>query len=244
MEWMDRARRIGGLIWVAVGIAFQVGGAVAGFALPGPITLVLVAAVLVLAGVTLAGARPAVWWAVGRLAGVLLGLDLLGAVADRFGAFGPPGGSGVSWGSWDAFVDYTARLLPGGLPRPLVTGASVLATVVEVVLGVLLVAGVQRRWVGKGAAGLLTVYLLAMAPTVGLEAVATYAVPLLIGGALLVSAAPDRPSRGASSARAGGADVGDERGRGVQRRAERVRTGADRAEQIEGPRGEPRRRPR
>ena len=70
--------------------------------------------------------------------------------------------------------------------------AAVGATVAEAGLAVWLASGRQRRWAGKAAAGLLTIYLVVMAFSVGLAAVATYAVPLLIGGALLVSAAPVR----------------------------------------------------
>jgi hypothetical protein len=47
-----------------------------------------------------------------------------------------------------------------------------------------------RRWVGKAAAGLLAVYLVAMASSVGWGDVARYAVPVEIGAALLVSACP------------------------------------------------------
>src|SRR5262245_42570834 len=38
---------------------------------------------------------------------VLLGLDFLGSVADRFGLLGPPGAAGVSWGDFGHFVIYT-----------------------------------------------------------------------------------------------------------------------------------------
>jgi hypothetical protein len=191
MEWMDRARRYGGLIWVAFGVAFQLGWSALGRATPGLIPLVVGGVATLLGLAILLRLHPRGTWAVAWLTAVLLGLEFAGAVADRFGIFGGPGGPGISWGSWAAFVSYTALLLPG-LGRPVVVLAAVLATVTEVVLSVLLVTGVQRRWVGKATAGLLGVYAVAMTWALGLDAIAVYALPSLIGGALLVSACPAR----------------------------------------------------
>jgi hypothetical protein len=189
---MDRARRIGGLAWVAIGLVFGLGWALVGGVVPATITLVLCAAVLVVAAVVAvpqsgATARLLAGWAMA----VLLAVDFGGAVADRFGAFGPPGAPGVSWGSWAAFVDYT-RVLLHGAPEPLAVAAAVGATAAEVALAVALVTGWQRRWVGKAAAGLLTIYLVTMAASVGWDDVAAYALPLLIGAALLVTVCPSR----------------------------------------------------
>jgi hypothetical protein len=72
----------------------------------------------------------------------------------------------------------------------LATAAAVVATGAEVLLAVALVAGFRRRWTGKATAGLLAIYLLAMTPTIGLDDVATYAIPVLVGAALLVSVCP------------------------------------------------------
>jgi len=191
MEWMDRARLYGGLFWVAVGAIFQLGWSVSGRATPGWISLVVGGAATLLALAILLRGHPRIVWGLSWLTAVLLALELGGAVADRFGLFGAPGGPGVSWGSWEGFVAYTATLLPG-FARPWALAAAVLATVTEVALSVLLVAGVQRRWVGKAAAGLLAVYAVAMTWALGLDAMAVYALPTLVGGALLVSACPAR----------------------------------------------------
>lgn len=190
MHWMDGPRRFGGLLWVAAGAVFQL--VMLGQVRPGVITLILIAATVLLAvAVIAARGRPTrTVWALGWLAAVLLALDFAGAVADRFGLFGT---EGVSWGTWDAFVAYTARLLPF-VPDSLVEAAAVSATAGEVVLAVWLLSGWQRRWAGKAAAGLLTVYLVAMGLAVGLTEVARFALPLQIGGALLVSAVPSRRS--------------------------------------------------
>jgi hypothetical protein len=192
VEWMDSARRIGGLAWVAVGLLFGAGWAAAG-TVPGAITLTFVVAVLVLAAAVTSertsGGRPLVTWVAGWVVAVLFAADFAGAVADRFGVFGPPGAAGVSWGSWPAFVDYT-RVLLHGVPEPVASTAAVGATGAEVVLVAVLLAGLQRRWVGKAVAALLTVYLVAMASSVGWSDVARYALPVVIGGALLLSVCP------------------------------------------------------
>jgi uncharacterized membrane protein YphA (DoxX/SURF4 family) len=95
----------------------------------------------------------------------------------------------VSWGSWSAFVDYTRTLLHHP-PEAVAVVAAVGATATEVALAVALLTGRQRRWAGKAAAGLLTFYLAAMAASVGFADVARYALPLQIGGALLVTVCP------------------------------------------------------
>jgi hypothetical protein len=189
MEWMDRARRAGGLGWVAAGLVFQLAYALLGHVVPGAVTMVLAGVVLLLALVVAVRMRPPVVWLAGWVTAVLLALDFAGAVADRFGVFGGPGASGVSWGSWPAFVGYTGSLLPW-LSHPLVVLAAVLATAAEIVLALWLISGRRRRWAGKAAAGLLVVYGLAMAFTVGPDDLARYALPLVVGGALLVSSTP------------------------------------------------------
>jgi hypothetical protein len=196
MERMDRARRIGGLLWVGAGLVFGVGWAVLGGVAPGAVILVLAAAALLLAAVVAGpGTGPTARWLAGWVVTVLLAAEFAGAVADRFGAFGPPGASGVSWGSWPVFVEYTATLLHDPA-QVLVVAAAVGATVAEVVLAVALLSGWQRRWVGKAAAGLLAVYLVAMATSVGWDDVATYALPAQIGAALLVTVCPARRPAG------------------------------------------------
>jgi hypothetical protein len=143
---------------------------------------------------------------------VLLALDFAGAVADRFGL---SGATAASWGSWDAFVAYTARLLPL-LPGSLVAAAAISATAGEVLLAAWLLSGWKPRWAGRAAAGLLAFYLLAMGLAIGPAEVARFALPLLIGGALLVSALAERRGPGGQDA---GAAV-----RRIRRRASSMRT--------------------
>jgi uncharacterized membrane protein YphA (DoxX/SURF4 family) len=198
MEWMDGVRRWGGLLWVGGGVAFEMTNLLQRGAMPGVVTLIIAAGVLALAAAILFHAQSRNVWAAGWLASILLGLDFLGAVADRFGLLGAPGAPGVSWGSWDAFVDYTASVMPFA-NRWMVDAAAVGATVAECAIGLLLVLGFQRRWVAKASAGLLFGYLVLMATSLGASEVADYALPIFIGGSLLVSSIPVRrtpPVRG------------------------------------------------
>ncbi len=51
---------------------------------------------------------------------VALATAFLSAVADRFGAWGPPGSRGVAWGSFGNFLTYTRSLIPF-MPHEMVT---------------------------------------------------------------------------------------------------------------------------
>lgn len=148
MRWMDRYRRLAGLGWVAVGLGFQAAWWSLRHVVPGPVTLVLCGAVVLLAVLVLVQSPRGTWLA-GWLVAVLLGLDFGGAVADRFGAFGAKGTAGVSWGTWSAFVDYTSTLLPA-VDRVAVTAAAATATGAEIGLSVLLIIGWQRAMGREG----------------------------------------------------------------------------------------------
>ncbi|PXX56597.1 hypothetical protein DFR70_119149 [Nocardia tenerifensis] len=121
----------------------------------------------------------------------VLGLLLLGSVADRFGLLGAPGDDGVSWGSFAAFIDYTRTLLPTFVSR-LTGGIALAATVVEFVLGAALLIGVRPRVVAAATAGLLATFTLAMWASLGFAAMSAYAVPVLLAGAAMVATGPAR----------------------------------------------------
>jgi len=157
----------------------------------GPVTGLLLADITSLAVALAVVPRSRATWLLGWLTAVLFAADFAGAVADRFGGFGPPGASGVSWGDWETFTRYTAVLLHHPW-APLVTLAAIGATAIEVALALLLPSGWQRRWVGKAAAGLCLLYTVTMGASDARPDVAGYAMPVLVGGALLLSATPAR----------------------------------------------------
>lgn len=141
----------------------------AGHSFTGPVTVAIFVAML---GLVLTGARFRWYNAAFR---ILLGLELIGSVADRFGLFGGPGTDGVSWGSFAAFVDYVRELLPSWVD-PAAPVFAVCATVAELSLGALLIAGMFRAVVTGLAAVLLGSFALAMLSSVGLDQTAAYAV--------------------------------------------------------------------
>ncbi|QLY32042.1 hypothetical protein [Nocardia huaxiensis] len=120
---------------------------------------------------------------------VVIALLFLGSVADRFGLLGEPGAPGVSWGEYDAFVDYTRKLLPGFLDWSAPT-AALTATVLETVLGFGLLVSIKIRYVAAASGALLTGFLIAMWTSVGFGDMMSYAVPVLVAGAALVATAP------------------------------------------------------
>jgi hypothetical protein len=190
MAAMDLTRRLVGMTWVAVGLAAMLVWTAGDPRHPAG--MATWAVVVVVAGGTalsaLSGGRSG-WWG-GRVAGAVIGAELVGAVADRFGLLGGPGSPGVSWGDWSHFRVETAELVPWAA---LVSPAAVAATVAELTLGLLLVAGPWWRWTGTASAGLFTVYLVAMVPGMGASSVLEYGVPVLVGGALVASGRGSRP---------------------------------------------------
>lgn len=182
-------RRIGAAVTV-LGVAHAVQASVAGHP-PGPFAVVVVGAGVVVAATALAADRMPRWaWWSARAFSALVGLELLGSVADRFGLLGSPGEAGVSWGAWQEFVDYTAQLLPwSGMPELFATAA----TVAEAGLGVLLIAGVLPRLVHGATAALLVVFGLAMVTTVGANEVGRYAVLAQLGAVLIAGFRGRRP---------------------------------------------------
>jgi len=184
MAAMDPTRRLVGAIWVVVGLGAMLVWTAGGPRHPAGVATWAVVA-MVAGGTALSmfsAGRPG-WWG-GRVAGAVIGVELVGAVADRFGLLGGPGSPGVSWGDWSHFRSETAELVPWSA---LVPTAAAAATVAELTLGILLIAGPRWRWTGTATAGLFTVYLVAMVPGMGAASVLEYGVPVLVGGALVAS---------------------------------------------------------
>jgi hypothetical protein len=193
-RWDGIGRRVG-LTAVAAGLVAMVVWTATGPAHPAGVVTWAVVAVLGAASVARTGGPGLRWWAA-RVAGVTLGLLLVGAVADRFGLLGGPGAAGVSWGDWAHFRAEAAELVPWG---PLVGPAAVAATVAELTLGGLLVAGRWWRQVGAATAGLFAVYFVAMVPGMGAGSVLQYGIPVLAGGGLLTAARGPRCPTGPGS---------------------------------------------
>ncbi len=116
-----------------------------------------------------------------------LGAAFLSAVADRFGLWGPPGSSHVSWGTWANFVAYSSRL-NWFLPHAFQGTLAAFATVAEIVFGFALIFGFYLQQAAAGSAILLTLFGLAMTFSLGPKSPLDYSVFADAGAALLLAA--------------------------------------------------------
>lgn len=106
---------------------------------------------------------------------VSLAASFLSAVLDRFGVWGKPGSPGVAWGNVENFLSYTAVLNPW-VPASLIGVVGWSATILEIVLGVLLILGFRLKEVATLSGLLLGVFSLSMIATVGIKGPLDYSV--------------------------------------------------------------------
>jgi thiosulfate dehydrogenase (quinone) large subunit len=97
-----------------------------------------------------------------------LAAGFLSAVADRFGIWGPPGGAGVAWGDFASFTDYATTINPWA-PSALMPAIAWIATLAEIALAVLLIAGYRTRWAGLFSGVLLLLFALGMTAGTGIK---------------------------------------------------------------------------
>lgn len=90
-----------------------------------------------------------------------IGIGFLLPVLDRLGYFGAPGDSGVVWGDWTDFIAYTHQLMPYiNLKATFFWGF--MATVLELLCGILLLVGYKVRYIALGSFGLTLIFALSM----------------------------------------------------------------------------------
>jgi len=104
-----------------------------------------------------------------------LGITFLLSILDRLGLYGNPGERGVSWGTFERFLHYTGSV-NAFAPALMIPFLGTAATVIELLLGVMLVLGLWLRWTAFGTAGLLFLYGAAMAISLGIKAPFDYSV--------------------------------------------------------------------
>jgi uncharacterized membrane protein YphA (DoxX/SURF4 family) len=121
-----------------------------------------------------------------------LGGSFLSAVADRFGLWGTLGENHVAWGSFDRFVAYTAQL-NWFLPKATIPTVAVASTVVETVVGVLLVLGLQTRIAALSSGVLLLLFAVTMTGALGIKAPLDLSVFSAMGGAFLLASCAEYP---------------------------------------------------
>jgi len=111
-----------------------------------------------------------------------LGAAFLSGIASRFGLWG----AGVGYGGFANFVKYTAEV-NAFMPAWSIPFLAWAATVAELVLGLLLVAGLWRRPVALASAGLLALFGVAMAISLGIKEPLDYSVFSACACALLLA---------------------------------------------------------
>jgi putative oxidoreductase len=104
-----------------------------------------------------------------------IGLGFIIPVLDRIGWLGAAGQPNISWGNWQAFLDYTYLLMPV-LPRGLSDFMGLIATLAEVLFGVLLIIGFKTRYVAIGSFILTLSFAICMTMTLGIKSPFNYSV--------------------------------------------------------------------
>lgn len=93
---------------------------------------------------------------------IAIALSFLSAVADRIGLWTPLLGSeNVTWGNMTSFIAYTGTLIPW-VPQQILPLLGWSVTVAEVVLGILLIIGYQKRIVALLSGLLLLTFAFSM----------------------------------------------------------------------------------
>ena len=112
-----------------------------------------------------------------------LGATFLSAVAGRFGWWKDSSG-------WDGFLEYTASV-NSFAPEGIISFLAMSATVLEIIIGILLIIGYKTRWAALGAALLTLVFALTMAYSFGLKSPLDYSVFVDCTAAFLLACIPN-----------------------------------------------------
>ncbi|HYV14270.1 MAG TPA: hypothetical protein VE980_25410 [Pyrinomonadaceae bacterium] len=115
-----------------------------------------------------------------------LAIGYLSAVADRFGLWGPFGVPNVDWGNFSRFLEYTHRI-NSFAPAEMIPALGIIATIAEILLGLLLLIGWHTRAAALLSALLLLIFGVAMTVGLGVKAPLNYAVFTGMGGSLLLA---------------------------------------------------------
>ncbi|MFP3590638.1 DoxX family protein [Chryseobacterium sp. SIMBA_038] len=115
-----------------------------------------------------------------------LGITFLTPVSDRLGILGPMGERNIEWGNWENFIDYTTTLMPF-MDRPMVNVMGGIATVAELIIGVLLIIGYKTKYAAISSCVLTLIFILSMTVFKGIKAPINYAVFVTCTSSFLLS---------------------------------------------------------
>jgi uncharacterized membrane protein YphA (DoxX/SURF4 family) len=115
-----------------------------------------------------------------------IGIGYLVPSLDRLGVWGPPGGKNISWGDWQHFMEFAGQVMDF-LPLPLISLLAVVATIAEIVFGLLLLVGKWTK-ISALASGLLTfLFAVSMAISFGIVSPLSYSVFTVSAASFLLS---------------------------------------------------------
>lgn len=115
-----------------------------------------------------------------------LASGFLSAVAARFNLWGKRASASEAWAG---FISYTAEV-NSFLPKTVIPGIAVLATLLETGLAVLLLLGFKTSYAATGSGILLLLFALAMACSYGIKEPLDYSVFAASAGAFLLATVP------------------------------------------------------
>lgn len=118
-----------------------------------------------------------------------LGIGFILPVLDRIGVLGAPGSNEVGWGNWNNFVDYTNSLMPY-VNHSLAGIAGLIATIAEIVFGILLIIGYKTKWAAYGSFALTLIFALSMGFFMHYRAPFNYSVFVVSFSSLLLAGLP------------------------------------------------------
>ena len=104
-----------------------------------------------------------------------LGITFLTPVSDRLGMLGPKGTGNIEWGNWQNFIDYTSTLMPL-FDRAVVNVMGGIATVTELIIGILLIIGYRTRNAAVGASLITLTFIVFMVLSIGIQKPINYGV--------------------------------------------------------------------
>ena len=123
---------------------------------------------------------------------VSLGIGFLLPVCDRLGFFGDAGDPNVIWGDWKNFIAYTNVLMPY-IDLATASYFGFVATVLEVLFGVLLIVGFKIKYAALGSFGLTLIFAFSMLFFLHIRAPFNYAVFVVSFSSLILSTLPHFP---------------------------------------------------
>ena len=115
-----------------------------------------------------------------------IGIGFILPVMDRLGMLGLPGSPNVGWGNWSNFTDYTNSMMPY-LSRPVASVLGAIASIAEVVFGIMLIVGYKTRLAAVGSGILTLLFALSMLFFTGYRSPFSYSVFSLSAASFLLS---------------------------------------------------------